>query len=132
MAWFGFGSKKDNSGESVCRCRTNNAAQNETAAECCPNTGSEAGKKLSIKVLGSGCKRCRELFESAQEAVADLRWDADVEYITDYEKIAGYGAMSLPALVVNEKIVSCGKVLAAEEIARLLRFICNAGRLGMR
>ena len=45
----------------------------------------------------------------------------EVEYITDMEKIMGYGVMSMPAIVVNEKVVSMGKVLKATEVEKLLR-----------
>ena len=50
-----------------------------------------------------------------------LGLSAEVEYITDMEKVMGYGAMSMPAIVVNEKVVSMGRVLKAAEVEKLLR-----------
>ena len=46
--------------------------------------------------------------------------DVEVEYITDWQKVVGYGAMSMPALVVNEKVVAMGKVLKAADVEKLL------------
>lgn len=74
--------------------------------------------KTNIKVLGSGCKSCHKLYDNAKQAAALL--DADVEYITDLKKIMEYGIMSMPALVVNEKVVSMGKVLKPADIAVLI------------
>ena len=54
------------------------------------------------------------------QAVAKIGVDVEVEYITDMEKVMSYGVMSMPALVVNEKVVSAGKVLKASEIEKLL------------
>ena len=47
--------------------------------------------------------------------------DIEVEYVTDMQKIASYGVMSTPALVINEKVVSMGKVLKKEDIIKLLK-----------
>ena len=71
---------------------------------------------MNIKVLGGGCKNCEALLKSAKEAVASK----EIEYITDMEKIMTYGVMSMPALMVNGKIVSSGKVLKVKEIEKLL------------
>ncbi|MGI5948348.1 MAG: thioredoxin family protein [Lachnospiraceae bacterium] len=83
----------------------------------CPTTGSIC----SVKVLGSGCKSCHALLEAAQEAVRSMGLTIEVEYITDMEKIMEYGVMSMPALVVNEQVVSMGKVLKASEVETLLK-----------
>ena len=91
-----------------------------------------AGKKIeeaktpacevtSVKVLGSGCKFCRELLENAQRAVKDMNLSIEVEYVTDMEKVMAYGVMSMPALVVNEKVVAMGKVLKQREIEDILQ-----------
>ncbi|MGN0560996.1 MAG: thioredoxin family protein [Candidatus Fimenecus sp.] len=74
----------------------------------------------SIKVLGAGCKSCREMFENAKQAVNAMGLGTEVEYITDMQKIMKYGVMCMPALVVNEKVVSQGKVLKPTEITKLL------------
>ncbi len=75
---------------------------------------------MNIKVLGGGCSSCEKLYKAAQEAVAHKGVDAEVEYITDMEKIMGYGVMSMPALMIDEKIVSAGKVLKAKDIEKML------------
>ena len=74
--------------------------------------------ETNIKVLGSGCKSCHQLFESAKIAAQGL--DADVEFITDMQKIVQYGAMSMPALVVNEKLVSAGRILKPAQIREMI------------
>ena len=76
--------------------------------------------KLCIKVLGAGCASCHKQYKNAQEAVKSLGIDAEVEYITDLAKVMEYGVMSVPAVVVNDKVVSMGKVLKATEVEDLL------------
>lgn len=73
-----------------------------------------------VKVLGAGCKSCHAQYEHAKEALKNMGTGIEVEYITDMEKIMSYGVMSMPALVVNEKVVAMGKVLKANEIVNLL------------
>lgn len=79
------------------------------------------GNGCHIKVLGAGCKSCHEQHENVNKAVADMNLDAEIEYITDMEKIMSYGVMSMPAIVVNEQVVSMGKVLKAAQVAELLK-----------
>lgn len=74
----------------------------------------------SIKILGSGCKNCHALYENTQKAVKTAALDVEIEYITDLKKIVEYGAMSMPALVVNEQIVSMGRVLKTADIEKIL------------
>ena len=74
----------------------------------------------SIKVLGLGCKTCHKQYENAQAAVQALGLPIAVEYITDMEKVMQYGVMQMPAIVVNEKVVSMGKLLKASEVEKLL------------
>lgn len=75
---------------------------------------------MIIKILGSGCKKCGILAENAKAAVETAGHSAQIVKITDFAEIAGYGVMSTPALVVDEKLLSAGKVLSAEEIGALL------------
>ena len=75
---------------------------------------------MKIKVLGPGCANCQNLEKATRQALTDLGLEASVEKVTDYAEIAGYGVMSTPGLVVDEKVVSTGKVLTAEEIGRLI------------
>ena len=75
---------------------------------------------MNIKVLGGGCKSCEALLASAKEAVAKKGIDAEIEYITDMEKIMGFGVMSMPALMIDDKLISSGRVFKAKEIEKLL------------
>lgn len=75
---------------------------------------------MNIKILGGGCASCKKLYENTKKAVAETGITADTEYITDMEKVMAYGVMSMPALVVNEQVVTMGKVLKPAEIAKIL------------
>lgn len=76
---------------------------------------------FSIKVLGAGCKSCHEQYAYAKAAAKNLDLAVEVEYITDMEKVMTYGVMSMPAIVVNDKVVSAGKVLKTNAVEALLR-----------
>jgi small redox-active disulfide protein 2 len=76
---------------------------------------------MQIKILGSGCANCAALERTTRAALAQLGLDATVEHVTDYPRIAGYGVMRTPALVVDEQVVLAGRVPAAGEVAELLR-----------
>ncbi len=76
---------------------------------------------MKIKILGSGCPNCIRLEANTKKALEELKIKAEVEKVTDIAKIMGYGIMSTPALVVNEKVVSYGKVLSSEEIKKFLK-----------
>lgn len=75
---------------------------------------------MEIKILGSGCKKCISLTENTKSAVEELGLDANISKVTDFADISAYGVMSTPALVVDEKVVSFGKVLKPKEIKNLL------------
>ena len=75
---------------------------------------------MRIKVLGPGCANCKRLEERTREAVASLGLDAEIEKVTDYADIAGYGVMNTPGLVVDERLVVSGRVPTTREIAALL------------
>ena len=81
--------------------------------------GPEAAN-ASIKVLGSGCAKCNALEESVRRAIAELGWTEPVGHVTDFGQIAAYGVMSTPALVVDGKVVSAGRLLTQEEAKALL------------
>lgn len=74
----------------------------------------------SIQVLGAGCSSCHQLYENAKEAVKNMGLNLEAEYITDMAKVTEYGVMRVPALVVNGKVVSVGKVLKPGEVEALL------------
>lgn len=72
------------------------------------------------KVLGSGCAKCQKLEENLKEALSQNGENAKVEHVTDFADIARYGVMSTPALVVDENVVSMGKVLTVYEIKNII------------
>lgn len=74
---------------------------------------------MIIKVLGTGCKKCKTLEENTKEAVQLAGIEATVEKVEDFQQIIAYGVMNTPALVIDEKVVSKGKVLKAKEIVKL-------------
>jgi small redox-active disulfide protein 2 len=76
---------------------------------------------MEIKILGTGCKKCEELTKNVEAAIKEDKIEAQVIKETDFRKIMGYGVMSTPALVVDEKVVSVGKVLKTAEIKDLLK-----------
>lgn len=76
---------------------------------------------ISIKVLGPGCKKCKLLLENVKEAVTKLPGEYKVSKIEDYKEMAKYSIMSTPGLVVEEKLVSSGKVLTIDELIKLLK-----------
>lgn len=132
MAIFGLGKKKEevNGGcdcggacetkapvkaESGCCCEGNCNSETMTAAEAAMKKGS------SIKVLGSGCAKCNQLEAATKEALVKLGMDDTIEHVTDFSQIAAYGVMTTPALVVDGKVVSYGKVLKVEEAVKLLQ-----------
>ena len=75
---------------------------------------------MKIKILGSGCKNCVTLAENTKAALAELGTEAEIEKVTDFAEIAKYGVMSTPGLVIDEKVVSYGKVLKLQDIAKII------------
>ncbi len=76
---------------------------------------------MKIQVLGSGCKKCKELYERTQKAVLSLGLDTSVEYITDVQKIVEMGIISTPVLAINGKPVITGMLPNIEKIEELLK-----------
>lgn len=75
---------------------------------------------MIIKILGSGCKKCLALGDNAKAAAVAAGKEADIIKVTDIVEIAAFGVMATPGLVIDEKVVSTGKVLSAEDILRFL------------
>lgn len=75
---------------------------------------------MNIKVLGGGCRNCENLLAAVKVAVVEKGIEAEIEYITDMAKIMEHGIMSTPALMVDNKVVSMGRVLKAKEVMKLL------------
>jgi small redox-active disulfide protein 2 len=75
---------------------------------------------LTIKVLGSGCANCVNLASRTQQAITNLSIEAKVEKVTDYAEIMKYKILATPGLVINEKVVSAGRVPSEAEITTFL------------
>ena len=130
MALFNIGKKKEEEKPVSCCCG-NSGLRAEEGAGCCAETkadhsaacccGAPVDGICCIKVLGAGCKSCHEQYENAKAAAQALGLKVEVEYITDMEKVMEYGVMSMPAIVVNDQVVSMGKVLKAADVEKLLQ-----------
>ena len=75
---------------------------------------------MVIKILGTGCLKCKKLEENARQAISSLSGDMTVEKVTDLNQIMNYGVMLTPALVIDEKVKSVGKVLSSDDIKKLI------------
>ena len=120
MSLFNFRKKKEEKKAPACACNCDcpTSEVSEITNDCCP----EAKNGICcIKVLGAGCKSCHTQYENTKAAVKNMGLNIEVEYIPDMQKVMEYGAMRMPALVVNEKVVSMGKVLKATEVEKLFQ-----------
>ena len=118
-----FGKKKEEKKEISCGCSCCCGSDVADASET-STPHARRGEKVDgirdIKILGSGCKNCHTLYENAVKAVKAVGIDVEVEYITDLQKVMEYGIMSFPALVINDEVVSAGKVLKELEVEKLI------------
>lgn len=71
---------------------------------------------LTIKILGSGCANCKRLEQIAHKVVEEMNIEADVVKVTEYPEIMTYGITSTPGLVINEKVVSYGRIPSPVEV----------------
>lgn len=76
---------------------------------------------MIVKILGTGCKNCTALKENTEAAIKEAGIEAEVVKVDNIQDIVGYGVLQMPALVVNEKVVSYGKVLKPKDIIKLLK-----------
>lgn len=106
-----FGKKKE---EKKCCCGNCNDQTIQAAGE-----GKVDG--AGVKILGSGCAKCNQLEANTAAALQQLGMDTAIDHITDFTQIAAYGVMTTPALVVDGKVVSFGKVLKTEEVIAILK-----------
>lgn len=110
-----FGRKKEQATTSCC----------EGCASCTQDSmeKAEAAKAVgpAVKILGSGCAACNQLEVATKAALEQLKMDTAIDHVTDFAKIAAYGVMTTPALVVDGKVVSYGKVLKTNEVVNLLK-----------
>ena len=75
---------------------------------------------LVVKVLGTGCPKCKKLEELARSAVAEMAVEADVQKVTDIASIMDYNVLATPGLVINETVVSSGRLPSVAEISTWL------------
>ena len=114
--------KKEKKNEESCCCGGKCDAESMAKAENAKGTVANADSSgANVKVLGSGCAKCNQLEAATKEALEQLGMDPTIDHVTDFSQIAAYGVMSTPALVVNGKVVSYGKVLKTEEVVKLLQ-----------
>ena len=111
---MGLFRKKETTKENPC-CAGDCNLETMQQAEISKNGGS------AIKVLGSGCAKCNQLEAATKEALAELGMDTAIDHVSDFAQIAAYGVMTTPALVVNGKVVSYGKVLKKNEVIDILK-----------
>jgi small redox-active disulfide protein 2 len=75
---------------------------------------------MEIKVLGTGCAKCKKLEQLTKETVAEMGIKANIEKVEDIYKIMQYGVMRTPGLVIDEKVVLTGRLPKSSELKELL------------
>jgi small redox-active disulfide protein 2 len=105
--------------------------KNEKMSPCCCGDSCDSAamakaeksktEGASVKVLGSGCAKCNQLEAATKAALEQMGMDTTIDHVTDFAQIAAYGVMTTPALVVDGKVVSYGKVLKTDEVVRILQ-----------
>ena len=76
---------------------------------------------ISVKVLGTGCKKCQNLENKVRELVAINNIDANVEKVTDIQEMVNYGIMTTPGLIINEKVKSFGIIPKDDQLISWLK-----------
>ncbi len=110
---MGFFNKKKTENNTCRNCNLNAETMQKAQRAISNNKG--------IKILGSGCKKCNDLEAATKSALSSLGLDDSIEHVTDFTQIASYGVMTTPALVIDGKVMSYGKVLKKEEVAALIQ-----------
>ncbi|SKA93052.1 small redox-active disulfide protein 2 [Clostridium sp. USBA 49] len=132
MSLFNFKNKKEKiksscDFEKVYKLKTSKVDENESDSGVNSNSETMDFKEMikkegiSVKILGSGCSKCNQLEEATKDALKKLGIDTAIEHVRDFAQIASYGVMTTPALVIDGKVVSYGKVLKTEEIIEILK-----------
>lgn len=115
--------------DSCCNVEIVKEPECDCGGDCNPGTASEGmvtttpsatDGKAVIKVVGTGCAKCNKLTENATQAANELGVDIELTKISEMMEIAATGIMQTPGLIINDKIVSTGKVPSVEEIKTLL------------
>lgn len=107
-----FGKKKTQDVDCCC---------GDVSAESMAQAHAAQSEGAAVKILGSGCKKCNELEANTRAALSQLGMDTTIDHVTDFAQISAYGVMTTPALVVDGKVVSHGKVLKSAEVMKLLK-----------
>lgn len=81
--------------------------------------------KIQIKILGTGCTKCKSLENLTKEVVAEHNFDAQVSKVDDIIDIMSYNVISTPALVINEKVVLKGYLPGKDEIKKQIEKVIN-------
>ena len=76
--------------------------------------------KMVIKILGTGCSKCDKLEKNLKSVLGELDIEASIEKVEELKEIVRYGVMTTPALVIDDKVVSVGKVLSTKDLKKLL------------
>jgi len=74
----------------------------------------------NIKILGTGCSKCLKLEENVRQTVSEMGVEATISKVTDLNDIMAYGVLMTPGLVINEKVVSFGRLLNSKDISKLI------------
>ncbi len=75
---------------------------------------------MIIKVLGTGCAKCQQLEKNTKDAIAELGIDAEIDHVTDINKIMEYPILTTPGLVIDENLVCSGKVASKDEVIKYI------------
>jgi small redox-active disulfide protein 2 len=75
---------------------------------------------MKIKVLGTGCQKCKVLEKMTRETVSDMGVTAEIEKVEDIVAIMGYGVMTTPALVIDEKVVLSGRLPTISDLKEII------------
>ncbi|WP_330586788.1 thioredoxin family protein [Aminipila terrae] len=131
MGLFGFGKNKEVKNNCDCGCSSDRHKVSAEDSSCCCggdcNAETMAAAEIkktagsSVKVLGSGCAKCNQLETATKEALEELGMDTSIDHVTDFVQIASYGVMTTPALVIDGKVVSFGKVLKKDDVINILK-----------
>jgi len=75
---------------------------------------------MEVKILGTGCPKCKKLTEVTEQAAKELGIEISIEKVTDLEKIISYSVMSTPALVVNGVLKVAGRIPSIDDLKKML------------
>jgi len=76
---------------------------------------------MELKVLGTGCPKCRKVYANAQRAIADLGIEVELEKVEAIDEILRYGVMMTPAIVINGRVRASGRIASVEELTKWLQ-----------